>query len=106
MAMQRPLPRIELHLDAGSTRQLVAHLAHLAAVGMKQRQRRSGPGEHAHLDAHRGIGKQLAERRAIVAHSERRREEPTGDMHMRLRRSDVVDHPGQYLGAVDEELDV
>ena len=106
MAVQRPLPRVELHLDACPTRQLVAHLAHLAAVGMKERQWRSRPREHAHVDAHGSVGKQLAERRAAVAHSERRREEPSRDMHVRLRRSDVVDHAGQYLGAVDEELDL
>ena len=86
-------------------RQLVAHLAHLAAIGMEERQRRPGPREHAHVDAAGCVGEQLAKRRAAVAHLKCGREEPAGDVDVRLRRADVGDHARQHVGAVDEELD-
>ena len=86
--------------------QLVAHVANFAAIRMKERQRRSGPGEHAHLDALRGTGEQLPECRASPRpQPKRRREKPAGDLDVRLRRANVVDHARQHLGAVDEELD-
>jgi hypothetical protein len=105
VAMHRAFLRVELHLDLRAPRQLLAHRAHFRAIRMEERQRRPRPREHAHGATRRGVGKEPAQRRPVGAHPERRREEPAGDVDVRLRRCDVLDHPRQQLAAVDEELD-
>jgi len=45
-----------------------------------------------------GFDRPAASRRAA-------RQEPSGYMDVCVRRADVLDHPRQHLGAVDEELD-
>ena len=66
----------------------------------EQRQRRTRPGEHAHVEALRQLGKQVAqdERIAVAAlERERGREVPAGDMDVRLRAAQRVDHRRQRL---------
>ena len=59
VAVHRPLVRVERHRDARAADELVAHPPHLAAVRVEERQRRTGPGEHAHVDALGRSRKQL-----------------------------------------------
>ena len=60
VAMERPLFRIELELDARVAGQLGSHLANVAARRAEERQRRAGPGQHADVDALRELGEQVA----------------------------------------------
>src|SRR5712691_1963641 len=106
MAVQRPFLRVEVHLDARAVRQLVAQVTHVLAVRAEERQRCSRPREHAHIDPLRRLGEEPAERRPFLAHSKRWREDPAGELEMRFGRANVVDHPRQHLGPVDEELDL
>ncbi len=50
VAVERPLPRVERHRDPRASGELVACLTHLASVRVEHRQRRTRPGEHAHID--------------------------------------------------------
>jgi hypothetical protein len=104
MAVHRSFSRVELHLDPRALRELVAHRPHLATVGVEERQRGSGPGEHADVTAPGHVCEQVLQRRPAVAHAEVGREEPPCNVDMRLRGRDGLDHPRQRLGSVDEEL--
>ena len=80
VAVHRTLLRVQLHLDAGAVDELVAHLPHLAAIGMEERQRRARPREHAHRNPFRHLTEQCGQRRPAVAQEETRREEPARKM--------------------------
>src|SRR5436305_8161140 len=93
VAVHRPLARVELHLDTRPRRELVADPANLAAVGMEERQRRSGPDEDAHMNPLCGLREHPAERSASVAHAEPGRDRPSRGVHDR-----GVEGAGVYAG--------
>ena len=94
MAMHRPLLRVERALDARVLRQAVPHLAHLATRRPEERQRRSGPDEHAHVDALGQLGEEVAQDdRLVAAHElEVRREVPVRHVNVRARRTQLARH--------------
>ena len=105
VAVHRPLPRVERHRDPRPADELVAHAAHLATVGMEERQRRTGPREHANVAPAGRVREQLAQRRASPAHAEAGAEEPAREVDVRARARDLGGHARQRLGAVDEQLE-
>ena len=91
--------------DPGLLHQGIAHLSGLFSVWVKERKRRSRPAQHSNIDALSNIGQQLAQPLATLAQLELRREEPAGEMHVRLRLLDLVGDPRQRCRAVDQDLE-
>ena len=106
VAVHRPLACVERRPDARSAGERVAQLPNVAARGLEQRQRRTSPREHADVDALSEVPQQLAQRRAVRAQPEGRREVPAGDQHGRLRALEIVRDPRQRLGPVDDHLEL
>src|SRR5437899_2588247 len=67
VAVQGPLFRVDAALDPSLLRKLVAHPRHLAARRTEERQRRSRPHEHTHLDALGEVGEQVAQHDKLLA---------------------------------------
>src|SRR5439155_1381969 len=76
VAVERALPRVERHGDAGAAGELVARLSHLAAGRVEQRQRSAGPGEDTYVDSLRRLGQELTQRRPVLLEPERGVEVP------------------------------
>jgi len=60
VAVQRSFLRVQGALDSRVSGELVAHLAYVASRWAKERQRRSGPGEYAHVHALGELGEEVA----------------------------------------------
>src|SRR5207253_9355291 len=107
MAVERTLLRVERHLHAG-TPQVLCDIANLGARGPEERQRRSCPEEHAHLDLSRKLRQQVEQDAAISLAHERElgREVPTGDVDVRFGALELLGEPRQEARAVDQNLDV
>ena len=82
MAMELPPVLVERHRDPRATHELLTGLPHLASVGVEERQRRAGPGEHPHVHALSGLGQKLAEGRPAFLQTERRVEVPAGEVNV------------------------
>ena len=82
VAVERVLARVDLAADARVAREGAHGLAHLRAAGVKGRDRRPGPDEHAHVDALGQLREQRARRDGrLAAHElEVRRQVPAGDV--------------------------
>ena len=104
VAVERALPRVERHGDAGAAGELVARLPHLAAGRVEQRQRGARPGEDTHVDSLRRLGQELAQRRPVLLEPERGVEVPAGEVDVRARRADRVCDARQGLGPVEKRL--
>ena len=108
MAVHRPLLRVESALNLRVLGQPVAHRRDISPRGAEERKRRPGPDEHAHVEPLGQFGEEVPkdERVAITAlERERRSEVPPGDVDVRLRAAQRVDHRRQRLRAVDQNLD-
>ena len=97
VAVHGALLRVERHRDSRPGDELVAHLPYLAAVGMEERQRRARPREDPHVDALGRIGEQRAQPGPACAHAEVGREEPAGELHVPLRRRDLLGDAGKRV---------
>jgi hypothetical protein len=107
VAVHRPLLRIERAANLCAAAEALAHLADRSARWPKERQRRSCPDEHAHLDPFGELGQQIPQNRRLSPTRERkvRREEPAGDVNVRLGPLQFRHHPRQRLGTVDQNLE-
>ena len=107
VTVKRPLPRVETAFDPGLLRELIAHLPDLAPGRAKERQRRTGPHEHAHVHTLGQFGQQVAQHHGALLAYERevRREEPAGDVHMGPGGRQLRRHCRQRFGSVDQDLD-
>jgi hypothetical protein len=108
VAMHRPLARIERTLNAGTAKQLLAHVAHGPAGGFEDGERCSTPQQHPHLDSLGEITEQIAQPRrlTIARQPEIRRDMPPGDMHMRPSAPQRVGDLRQRLRSVDQDLEL
>ncbi len=107
VAVQRPFLRIERALDLRVRDQLVSHLSHVVPGGPEERQRRTGPRQHAYVDALRELCEQVPkdDELAVALEREVRREMPAGQMNVRACLAELLRDRGQRLGAVDQNLD-
>ncbi len=105
MAVQRALACVQLHPDAGAADERIALFAHVAARRREQWQRRTGPGQHAHVRALRRFGEQLAQCPAAGRETKGRREGPAREQDGRLCLRDRGFELRQRLLTVDQHLD-
>ena len=85
VAVERPLTCIERHRDPRTVDEIVARLAHLAAIRVEERQRRTGPGEHPDVHSPGRFCEQLPQRRPSALEPERRIEVPAGQVDVGTR---------------------
>jgi hypothetical protein len=105
VAVQRPLARVQRELHLRPADEGFAHRAHLPSVGVEERQWRSGPAEHPHLDALRRLREQLPQcRLRAPADPQLRREEPAREPDVRPCLFDCLREPRQRFRTVDEHL--
>src|SRR4051794_37938075 len=88
MAVHRPLAGVECVTDARAAYEPVECLPHLTAVGMEERQRCAGPGEHAHLNTLCRLCEDVPQRATVVTELELRREVPAGEVDVAARALD------------------
>ena len=107
VAVHRPFLRVERALDPRAGRKLVAHRPHARARRTEERQRGARPREHAHVDALRQLGEQIAEHDGLAVAHEREvgREVPAGQVDVRASRPQRLRDRRQRLRAVDEHLE-
>jgi hypothetical protein len=72
-----------------------------------ERQRRSRPDEHAHLDSFSELGEKIPQNRrlSLARQREVRREEPAGNVDVRLGLLELRHHPRQRFGTVDQNVE-
>jgi hypothetical protein len=104
VAVHRALAVVERALDPRPGHELLAHLPHLAARRVEERQRRAGPDEHANGDPLGKLGQQLPQD-DVVPEPEARREEPAREVDVRFGATELVGDPWQRLLAVDQHLE-
>ena len=107
MAVERAFLVVERALDLRVPDQLVPHLAHVCPRWTEERQRRTCPRQHAHVEALGKLGEKIAQDERLVVTRERevRREVPARQMHVRVRLAELSGDRGQRLRAVDQDLD-
>ena len=97
---------VELALDLRALDQPLARLLDDAAAGLEDRHRRARPHEHAHRDALRRLGQQVAHRARLArARVEVGLEVPRADVHVALGVADRLGHRRQRVLAVDQDLE-
>jgi len=107
VAVERPLLGVERDADADAAEAL-RDSTNFRARGLEERQRRSRPEQHTHLDPPLKLREQVEQDATIsIAHErELSRDVPACDVDVRLGARELICEPRQKARAVDQDLDV
>ncbi len=107
VAVRKPRAAVGVRLDLRMARERVEHLSNLAVRRLEQWQRSALPREHPHVDALRELGEQVAHDHRLVVSREMqlRREEPAGEVDVRLGARELGRDRRQSLRTVHENLE-
>ena len=105
VTVERPLAGVERHQDPRALDELVACPPHLAPVRVEERQRRTCPGEYAHVYPPCRIGEQLPQRRPFLLEPKGGVEVPAREVDVGARRPDRIRDPRQRLASIHEGHD-
>ena len=107
MAVREAGAPVGMGLDLRVAGEAVEHLANIVVRRLEERHRRALPREQPHVDALRELGEEVAHDHGLVVSREvqLRREEPAGEVDVRLGSRELVRDGRKRLRSVHEEVD-
>ena len=108
MAVHRALASVRRDEDARVTCEARQLGMDVASARVEERERRTRPGEHVHLDPLAELAQQLVEREArwLALEREVGREEPAGEQDAPTCAPQLAHHGRERVGPIDEDLEL